>query len=91
VKRPEIGDGQVASVSAYLKIVSAEGVSVEEDAANARLIAAAPEMLKALKEALIEVCPCDRDYVDERGEYVCHCTGGTVRVIRQAIAKARKG
>jgi len=54
---PEAPDSWEDSVSPCVAIVtySAYGVSPEQQAANARLIAAAPEMLKALKWAVEEI------------------------------------
>jgi hypothetical protein len=84
VKRPEIGDGQIASVGAYTKIVSADGVSNAEDTANAQLIAAAPEMLAALKTAECEIVTLRARLSEPYRSNMA----SVQRIIAEALAKA---
>ena len=71
----------IAQVPAY-----ATGNLSEQDIVNARLIAAAPELLEALElsEATIDRLTC----IDDAKR---RSVQGTFDVIRAAIAKARKG
>lgn len=70
-------------------IIQGYGVSLEEKIANARLIAAAPELLEALRELVIELLDTT---VNDRGELVINDQGTFnlyVTQARAAIAKAR--
>ena len=62
-------------------------VKTTEDAANATLIAAAPEMLKAL-QAWISLAKRSSDEMDDTE--VCWCIGHEVEMTGAAIAKATK-
>lgn len=74
---------------------SASAFDVETDIANARLIAAAPEMLEALENALSQFndreCNCDGEY--ENGRLVGHaCYFHRIeQELKDAIAKASGG
>lgn len=59
------------------------GESFDEDAANALLIAAAPDMLKALRNAVLALAHvCESDSADAK------LYGDTYRAVSDAIAKA---
>ena len=59
-----VGNGalKMSIAIAYDSSTAADGVSREEMKANARLIAAAPELLEALKDALCALEVCGKDY-----------------------------
>jgi hypothetical protein len=71
---------------AYDSSTAADGVSREEMKANARLIAAAPDLLEALKGALDSLLYVQSEYGDQVGGWGVR--DDRIRKAREAIAKA---
>jgi hypothetical protein len=83
-----VKNGRVETSDRYIAaILYAESRVTNEDKANARLIAAAPEMLVALKA----LCDADASYWGNEIRIACADHGDAIkrmRIAREAIAKA---
>ena len=83
VDRPRIGDGLIATVAARLKIVSAEGVSPDEDHANACLIAAAPDLLDALRLVALDCTRSDIKSDADRVAFILRNVSATLAKVQR--------
>ena len=70
---------------------TAKGISDEEVAANARLIAAAPDMLAALEGCVAFLCAWAVEGLNSKvkRETLCRAFGGQAYHVRAVIAKAK--